>query len=176
MARYDGNLAYKLPLTQMPIPAPAFDPLEEERKQRAKAKAELVRRQKAKQTYRALSSLRVKKAIAIASVVLIAAFLIAIPVWRYAGIMEANYQNVRIQNEIRRLQQDINVRDGQMLEISDLMHVRDLAFKSFGMQTQTAEQTLSLATSSKAALAVSQLNDALNDPAVTIEQYVKSGR
>lgn len=176
MARYDGNLAYKLPLHHYAEPARPFDPIEEQRKRRAEAQAALVKRQKARTTYKILSSLRVKKALAVASVVLIAALLIAIPVWRYAGIMEANYANVRIQNEIQRLQRDINVRDGKMLEISDLMRVREKALKSFGMQTQTADQTLSLVTSTRTALALSQLNEALTDPADTIEAYVKGGR
>lgn len=173
MARYDGNLAYKLP--HYAEPAFPLNPQEQE-KRRAKNQADLVREQRARIAYRDLSSIRVKKALAVASVVLIAALLIAIPVWRYASIMEANYTNVRIQNEIRALQRDINVRDGKMLEISDLMQVRDMAFKSFGMQTQTQDQTLNLLTSSRAALAVSELNDALNNPVGVIEEFVKAGR
>lgn len=176
MAGYEeGNLAFKLPMRTVSLPVPKRD-FEAERKRKDAARKELIKRQRTRQQYRVLSSLRVKRALAASAVVIFSALLLAFPVWRNAMIMEANYGNVRIQNEISELRREINIREGQMLEITDLMSIRDRAFRTLGMQSHTADQVYHMQTSGGAAQAIEMVDRALLEPVSTIEQYVLSHR
>lgn len=176
MARYEeGNLAYKIPVRTTHLPLPQRD-FEAEKRRKQAAREALIRKQRARQTYRILSSLRVRKTITACSIVIASAFLLAFPVWRNAVIVDANYANVRIQNEIRQLQREINVREGQMLEITDLMSVRDRAFRTLGMQSRSPEQLVSMSAPVLSTVEMNALESAVAAPAATIEAYINARR
>lgn len=178
MAQIDhGNLAYKLPMRDAYLPAPNRErEFEAERRRRERARAALIEQQRVRQTYRFLSSMRARRVFAYTLLILASTAIVAFPVWRNAKIIEANYANVRVQNEIRELQQDISVREGQMLKINNLLNVRDKAIHTLGMQTKTADQVHSMKATSLSSTALLTLEEATVSPDTTIENYVRSQR
>ena len=178
MAHFDhGNVAYKLPMRDAYLPTPNREKeLEAERFRRQRVREALIEQQRVRQTYRFLSSMRTRRVLAYTLLILVSSAIIAFPVWRNAKIIEANYANVRVQNEIRQLQQDISVREGQMLKLNNLLNVRDKAIHTLGMQTKTSDQSRSMKATSLSSTALLSLEEATAFPDTTIENYVRSQR
>jgi hypothetical protein len=147
----------------------------EELEKRDARKASLIECQTARKVWKFELRMRVRTFALIFGMVILLAGLALIPIIREAAILESNYVNVRLENEIKALRNDNTILEGKILTGADLDTIRRTAVETLGMQEPSHQQFLML--SGSVAGERVRYTAALDQmPALTVENYVKGLR
>lgn len=186
MSKYEyGNLAlnadpapqrYPNPVTE-PLPYPDYETVRREREEKRR---ELQVANNVYAAYKQSTRARARHTFSLVLVILIAALLLGISVWRYAQIVELNFSNVRLSRQINELKKENSVIQSQISNTMSLEEIRENASKEIGLQRANPEQMIQLnfSVADKVVFAAEAAQDNLEyDFAVnTVEEWVTEQR
>ncbi|HZW97330.1 MAG TPA: hypothetical protein VFF56_00605 [Bacillota bacterium] len=150
MRKYEhGNLAlkaepspqhYPSPLTE-PFPYPDYETLRREKEEKRRR---LQYSNNVYVAYKQSTRARARHMFSLVLVVLLAALVLGISVWRYAQIVELNFSNVRLTRQIKELEKENSLIRNEISNKMSLEEIKENASTEIGLQKANSEQIIQL--------------------------------
>lgn len=150
MSEYEyGNLALNAEPSPQHYPRPISEPLpypdyESERRAREEKRRSLQYANNVYAAYKQSTRARTRHMLSLIIVVMIAAFILGISVWRYAQIVELNFSNVRLTRQIKELEKENSLIQNEISNKMSLEEIKENASREIGLQRANPEQIIQL--------------------------------